>query len=388
MKQQLRKPENWQDFEDLCHVLWGEIWRCPEIKKNGRSGQNQSGVDIYGVPQGENGYYGIQCKAKDGYTKAELTIKEVDAELEKARKFKPTLKKLYFATTANKDVTIEEYIRIKDVESRKQGLFEIHLFSWGDIVSLIDQNIRTYDWYVQKKQFKSNYSVLVTFSGGETELNFTPNICRTYIAYTLEQRPNPIQHTSSGLIVSLPEDYMKAYEDHKKRSLSPQPFHYEYHTTYRNLSRTLFSFQIENTGDHTIDDFKLRFSIEGKVIMETVKKKASFLDLVSYNYDMRLKEVNGIFEPKTRSLLHKEEICSDLLCLRALVEDSQQITINWEFLSRNFHDKGQLLININPLITYQEKIFPIYDHIPEDDTLVFDEKMRRSYRLENKIEEI
>jgi hypothetical protein len=106
MKQQIRKPENWQDFEELCKLLWGEIWDCPEIKKNGRSGQNQNGVDICGIPNGENGYYGIQCKGKDEYTKAILTEKEVLFEIEKAKQFKPLLRKFYFATTANKDEKI------------------------------------------------------------------------------------------------------------------------------------------------------------------------------------------------------------------------------------------------------------------------------------------
>lgn len=49
-KLQLRKPENWQDFERLCKVLWGEIWECPDtIKRNGRQGQAQKGVDVYGI---------------------------------------------------------------------------------------------------------------------------------------------------------------------------------------------------------------------------------------------------------------------------------------------------------------------------------------------------
>ena len=56
----LRKPSNWQDFETLCKKLWGEIWNCEEIKKNGRLGQKQDGVDIYGIPEGEKQYYGIQ----------------------------------------------------------------------------------------------------------------------------------------------------------------------------------------------------------------------------------------------------------------------------------------------------------------------------------------
>ena len=89
MKQQILKPENWQDFEELCKILWGEIWDCHEIKKNGRTGQNQHGVDIYGIPKNEMQYYGIQCKGKDEYTKAILTEKEIIAEIEKAKTFKP-----------------------------------------------------------------------------------------------------------------------------------------------------------------------------------------------------------------------------------------------------------------------------------------------------------
>ena len=28
---QLKKPSNWQDFEKLCKLLWGEIWVCENI---------------------------------------------------------------------------------------------------------------------------------------------------------------------------------------------------------------------------------------------------------------------------------------------------------------------------------------------------------------------
>ena len=96
--QQLRKPENWPDFESLCKKLWGEIWNCPEIKKNGRQGQNQHGVDIYGIPDFDSEYYGIQCKGKDEYTHKQLTKDEIDKELKKALDFKPKLKKLYFVS--------------------------------------------------------------------------------------------------------------------------------------------------------------------------------------------------------------------------------------------------------------------------------------------------
>lgn len=158
----LRRPNNWQDFEILCKKLWGEIWNCPEIKKNGRSGQLQHGVDVYGMPYGEHDYYGIQCKGKDTYTHSQLTPSEIDEEIKKAENFKPTLKKLYFATTAVKDVTIEQHVRIKNIEYIKKGLFEIHLFCWEDIVELIDENRQTNDWYVKSQNFKNKRSVVVT----------------------------------------------------------------------------------------------------------------------------------------------------------------------------------------------------------------------------------
>ena len=67
-------------------MLWAEIWNCPETKKNGRNGQDQHGVDVSGTPSWEVAeYYGIQCKGKDDYTHAQLTEKEIDREIEKAK---------------------------------------------------------------------------------------------------------------------------------------------------------------------------------------------------------------------------------------------------------------------------------------------------------------
>ena len=74
MHKQLRKPANWQDFEQLCKRLWGKIWRVPyEIKLHGRSGQAQHGVDICAVPEGQVSYWGIQCKLKDESAGTQLT---------------------------------------------------------------------------------------------------------------------------------------------------------------------------------------------------------------------------------------------------------------------------------------------------------------------------
>ena len=128
ISQTLRKPANWQDFESLCLLLWREEWKSEDVKKNGRNGQAQKGVDICGHRDGENDYSGIQCKCKPG-NKA-LTQADIDEEIDNAKEFKPALKRLVFATTADKDVAIEEYVRIKDDENRKAGKFTIDIKSW------------------------------------------------------------------------------------------------------------------------------------------------------------------------------------------------------------------------------------------------------------------
>lgn len=160
----LSKPENWQDFESLCKKLWWEIWKCEEIKKNWRQWQNQSWVDVYWVPKNEIEYYWIQCKWKDDYINSRLNEKEIDEEIEKAKNFKPKLKKYYFATTGNKDVEIEEYVRKKNLENIHIWLFEIHLFSWEDIVDLINENPNTYRYYVESINFKDEYDVELVFN--------------------------------------------------------------------------------------------------------------------------------------------------------------------------------------------------------------------------------
>lgn len=206
-KLQLPKPTNWQDFETLCKKLWGEIWQCPEIKQNGRTGQAQHGVDISGIPAGYTRYFGIQCKGKDDYIHAQLTKKEIDAEIEKAKFFKPELQKLYFATTANKDTYIEEYIRLKDVENRSKSLFEVHIYSWEDIVDLVFENKRTHDFYVNSINFYLEHKVTVNFLDGNSFMDAT---CRKEKLLTY-YRHKKVKH----------QKYLKLFHQRTKRFLLP-----------------------------------------------------------------------------------------------------------------------------------------------------------------------
>src|SRR5690606_14508318 len=108
------------------------------------------------------------------YTSATLTEKEIDDEIEKAKKFEPALDTFIFATTANKNASIESYIRKKDLESRKAGGFEILIFCWEDIADLIEINKDTFNYYVSENQFKSKHDLSISFSNSSDRLTVKP----------------------------------------------------------------------------------------------------------------------------------------------------------------------------------------------------------------------
>ncbi|HEX4372081.1 MAG TPA: hypothetical protein VHZ50_02140, partial [Puia sp.] len=272
MKKKIQRPENWQDFESLCKMLWGEIWECSEIQKNGRSGQSQNGVDVCGIPKNENGYFGIQCKGKDDFSNANLSFDEINLELDKAKKFTPPLKKFYFATTAKKDVNIEEYIRNKNLEYKSQGLFEVHLFAWDDITDLIYENRNTFNSYLNDAKFISQYNIDLNFQNNLKVLECYPEFYEYHISHH-----NYNLFKELGIELNLPEpdlslvnplershykkelmEYQRKglQEDNDKQKSDPQPLkHYSpiqfpmnSAKSVKNKSISTFNLNLKNTG--------------------------------------------------------------------------------------------------------------------------------------------
>lgn len=287
---QIRPPENWQDFELLCKKLWGEIWNCPDtIKRNGRSGQKQCGVDIYGAPNGGVEYYGIQCKGKDNYTHAQLTKKEIDDEIKKAKSFKPTLKAFYFATTAVKDVTVEEYIRKKNVESVTNDGFTIDIFSWEDIVDLLQDHRSTYNWYINNCQYADNSDVRVLLNDSQTEITIRPQ----YYSYSKKHKtPKELNRRDVFAIYS-----STAYST--------------YNQTWCKISVT-----VENIGSTIISDYmvSLQISSSGDFELDEArgdKRKsgiAAIAGLGNYRREVFVDEENNIIEyrPRANKLVQKD----------------------------------------------------------------------------------
>lgn len=284
-RKSLRKPANWQDFETLCKKLWGEIWRCPEIKKNGRAGQAQHGVDVYGVPAGEDGYYGIQCKGKDDYTNAVFTEKEVDAEIEKARGFIPALKKLYFATTANKDAAIEAYVRQRNLKNRAAGSFGIELFCWEDIVDLIDENKATHDWYVESQNYRLLHSAAVTFEDGQTSLKctvpFRQEVKRYYVKTEHQRKLEEAIALKTAIyrIPAMMNAVARMNEVYRPVAFKPSVNH----------SHCNFCLKLSNIGSAPLKQFKVFLTFEGTFEKVSVYKDV-FRSIARGGYDVSIDE--------------------------------------------------------------------------------------------------
>ena len=340
--QTLRKPSNWQDFESLCKILWGEIWNCPEIQKNGRLGQEQFGVDLFGIPFGEDSYYGIQCKGKNEYNDNQFTEEQIDKEVEKAKTFEPPLKKFYLTTTAVNDSKIQAYVRKKNIEHIKLGIFEVHLFCWETIVDLIDENKRTHDWFVKSQNYKSDKSIKVTFQDDSIELLLKPRFKKSIVDY--KQKIIPLNPMYNNVLTGF-DNYPSILE----RISAISSFQ-----TRINKSFCSFNLKIHNTGKDPIEDCKIFLQFEGEIqdLKDNNEVGDNIYRLVSRyvpNTDLWSDSMTGKITPKKTVLVGEDFFSSEEIYIKPYPKTSK-IIIKWKLISRDFRDNGELILNIEPVI--------------------------------------
>jgi hypothetical protein len=368
MKKTIQKPENWQDFETLCKQLWGEVWNIPmKIKKNGRNGQPQAGVDVYGVPKGEFNYWGIQCKGKDDYVNAKLTKKEIDTEIGKALNFKPDLSVFIFATSMNKNSSIEEYVRIKDLESRKSGKFEILLFCWEDIADLIDDNQDTYNFWVGNKQHKTKYDFEVYLNDFKAEYIIKPKCIRTIKKYKIKEPE--VEKLDMGITSIL------AGSEWMNQIAFNSPAIASFATVSQgriNESICTFEAIMANTGSNVIEDWRVKFKVIGehKEIMDHLGTgPMGMIDLNALKYSRTYINENQIsYSPKENEpLIQKDNRYFEAHIIPECKE--YIIPIEWELLARDYNSSGTIYLKVEP--DYEEKI--IYEEVDSEKELKEDE---------------
>lgn len=348
----LRPPENWQDFESLCKKLWGEIWQCPEIQKNGRLGQDQSGVDVFGTPYNDpDNYYGIQCKGKNEYSNSKFTEDEILKEIAKAMEFKPPLKKYYLATTAQNDSKIQEFVRIKNIEHKSKGLFEIHLFAWESIVDLIDENKQTHDYYLKSQNYKTSKSVLVTLHNLENEFIANPKFKQQVTIYG-QNDPMESLFNNPALRQLAKVDRLVNIMNHSGMS-----------SNKINLSYIFTEIRITNTGSEPIEDYKILLDFEGEIIeLAKTNEVRDYIAIIPSNRyrntSLCSNSKTGCIVPASNILVGDDKFVSDDIYIKPKAIE-QDLKIKWRLISKDFKDDGELIIKVIPEIVTRRKFITI-----------------------------
>ena len=356
ISQTLRKPENWQDFESLCLLLWREEWKSEDIKKNGRNGQAQKGVDICGHRDGENEYSGIQCKCKPG--NKVLTTNEIDNEIDNAQAFKPALKRLVFATTSDKDAALEEYVRIKDEENRKNGLFTIDIKSWQDIVDMLERNKLVLNTYMDI--VADDYAVTITFDDGRDEKVIRPKWSRVYYMEPIpkeepvEAAPKPNYNVLFGGVVSQLQHIAELADTFNRPVMATAKI--VKGTMKTNHTYCHLRFMVVNQGRTPIDDYKIIFHFNNqdvRFVYDNVEKKMSFPEL-NYNLmrDTTLEDGQGV-TMYGKSIIPGDDVMSDDFYIH-LPNEAEEVNIYWRLLSRHYSKEGKLRLMVEK--EYEEEV--------------------------------
>lgn len=356
ISQTLRKPANWQDFESLCLLLWREEWKSDDLKKNGRNGQAQNGVDISGHREGENEYSGIQCKCKPG--NSPLTQDEIDEEIENAKAFKPALRRLVFATSADKDAVIEEYVRVKDDENRRQGLFSVDIKSWQDIIDLLERNKSVLNVYLDI--VAEDYAVSVTFNNGSDEITINPKyshiIYKEPISKETQESYKVASETMKKAVFGDLATHMQLIAERTERINVPaQSFRAVRGTSKTNHAYCPLKFQMINQGRSPIDDYKIIFFFNNEQVLfktTNVEEEMMIPEITLGRGISNISMDNGrgiIMYGDT--LIPGDIAYSDDFFVHFPLA-VQEVNIMWKLLSRHYSTDGSLKITVNDDVRY------------------------------------
>lgn len=121
-------PSDWQEFEKIVLAYSKIRWPDNEFNINGRLGQTQNGVDIFG--HRNNGTpIGIQCK----HISKPITKGIIKKEVTKASKFIPLIKEFFIATTLQADAKIQQFIRTENQKFLDNHGFTVEIIFWDAI---------------------------------------------------------------------------------------------------------------------------------------------------------------------------------------------------------------------------------------------------------------
>jgi hypothetical protein len=135
------KPKDWQALERHCRLLFELSFGDPAVQNNGRVGQPQNGVDIFGRRDGGRGrWVGVQCKGKDADYGGEVSEAELRAEVKKTEKFVPPIGEFILVTTAPNDEKNQRAARLLGEQLAAEGRYlVIQVWGWERVQQEINR---------------------------------------------------------------------------------------------------------------------------------------------------------------------------------------------------------------------------------------------------------
>lgn len=155
---EIAPPVNWQDFERLTLDIAKAQWKDDYAERNGRQGQAQAGVDVSGYNFTSQERVGIQCKKKNRLEvpSRQLTVAEIDTEVEAAKKFDPNLDRFIIATTGPRDANLQAHVR-KLNQSKLP--FKVSLMFWEDYQEFLNNHTELmYRYYKEVLEYREKYN--------------------------------------------------------------------------------------------------------------------------------------------------------------------------------------------------------------------------------------
>lgn len=136
----LPAPADWQAFERFTRDLFSSYWDDSRAQANGRSGQAQAGVDVFGVNARTGKLEGVQCKGKDARYGHSVEVEELRDEVAKALTFTPALSHYYLVTSGVADVKVQAEARAITEAHKKTGQFGIDVYSWDQLLAMLQDH--------------------------------------------------------------------------------------------------------------------------------------------------------------------------------------------------------------------------------------------------------
>ncbi|MEM0989790.1 MAG: tetratricopeptide repeat protein [Pseudomonadota bacterium] len=205
----LPKPETWQEFEHHAWLLFRSELNDPATEKNGRQGQAQHGVDVYGRRDCKH-WVGVQCKQKMDEAVSESELRE---EVEKAKSFSPKIKEYLLVTTARRDAGIQKAAReITDELKGTEHEFSVSVWGWdqfqehasmhSDVWEKIDP---TWDPYTKRGLDQLNVSIGELKDTVSAALPDARNDLRTAGFDAQSEKESSARHTKISVFVEMIE---------------------------------------------------------------------------------------------------------------------------------------------------------------------------------------